>query len=201
MINKIIKLPDFIKFDIIFTLIVFFLGILTFLEFETYAPIKYIILGIMVIFLYLYFTQGRLEFLIYPVFYLIFFASYNLYYSLNWPLWLVMIALIFSFSIPTYLFLSQLKTNYKFDNLNNYSKYFYLSLFNLIVLEIFLILIPWPTDPRSKGVILLIIFYLLQGTITAWLDKKFTFRELFTHLVIGFIAISAIIITTSWYAY
>ncbi len=195
------KYQYFLKPEIIITVLIFFFGILALLQFETFAVIKYTLLIVCIFFLYLYFVKKQIEFLIYPLLYLIFFASYNLYYSLSWSLWSVMLIFLISFILPAYLLIDSLNNKSDLNLSDKFSQYFYMSLLCLVSVEIFLTLIPWPTDPRGKSIILLIIFYILQGLIIAWLGKKFDFKHVSSYILIGALVIFGVIITTSWYAY
>lgn len=180
----------------IFLLGFFVLGIFGFITYETYSIARNITLLIILIFLLYFFYLQENSILIYPTLYLNFFNVYNFYYTMNWPLWAVMIILIVIIGAISYIFI-----NHQYYRLNKIYKFFYIVLFCLIQIEIFLTLIFWTTDPRGKAIILLTVFYVLQGLVSAWLDEKFVWSKISPYIVIGIMLIFGIIMTSPWLSY
>ncbi len=201
MINKISKIKEILNPSNLLVLFFFLLTIFSLSLFETFSPVKYFLYIVSIVLIYQYFTKNKIEFLVYPALYLVFFSSYSIYYSLNWSLWSVLLFLIISLNIIIYFVVNNMQLGNSLDKLNNNIKYFYFALYNLLLVEVFLTLIPWPTDPRGKAIILLVVFYIIEGLVLAWQNKKFVFNQVYQYFTIGLLIIFAIIITTTWYAY
>lgn len=189
------NLKSLLSLDFIACFLVFFLGILTFLQFETLVVFKYLLFFLFVALFIVFVVSQNIYYFLYPYIFLVLFDAFNLYYALGWPLWSIMLIIIVSLSVIGFFYLNK----YSFDN--KIQKYFLLSLLVLTMLEVFLSLISWPTDPRGKTIILLSVFYLLDGLIGLWAKKTFIFKKIFPYLGIGIIIISAIIITSPWSIY
>lgn len=197
-----INLKKYLNLNNLVLLIINFFVFLSFLQFESSTLIKIIIIFFWIISLYLYFFKKQQEFLIFTLLYLVFYTSYSFYYHMNWSLWLVLIVLIIFLILTTYVFINSKNEEIMHFHQNNKNVlFFYYSLINLIIIEFFITLIPWPIDPKGKSIIILCVYYMIYGAIKLWNEKKFNISNLLIYLVVGIIIIFGIIVTSSWYSY
>lgn len=144
-------------------------------------------------------SLGFTFFEIMPIFLLIFlsfttaYSLYGFYFLFNFPLWLVMLAILCIFG---YIFVYN---EQKIGILGN-RRLIYLVLFSLIVLEVFLTLNFYLVSPISKSLIISIVSYVFVGFCYTILakheDNKFS-----TYLIIASIAIAAILASSVWGSY
>lgn len=131
-----------------------------------------------------------------PIYLLIFlsfttaYALYGFYYQYALPLWLVMLAILFSFG---YLFLYN---EQKIGILGN-QRLVYLLLFSLVTLEMFLTLNFFLISPLSKSLIVAAISYLYVGFCYIILARH-TVTKFSTYIIIFIIAVGAILISSVW---
>lgn len=165
-----------------------------YLSFESDLSLKIIMAVLLVGSGFYIFSQKKYDFLNIIILYLIFFDLYNLYLSVGWPLWLITILFVIFTTLLSYL--------YNMSELNNINKQLYLvylTLINLMMLEIFLALIPWPTDPKVRAIIVVSLFYFLWGLVNLKLRQQLQFKKVMFYLVIFAIIIFAVVATTKWY--
>lgn len=196
MNNLSLKFKNLLHWRGLILISLFLLAFLGFLSFE-----KALILKILMVILilgagYFLLSQEKFDFLAIIVFYLLLFNLYNFYFVMTWPLWLVMLLLLLFTAGIFYL------TNWiNIELIDKRLNLVYLLLIALIILEIFLALIPWPTDPKGKAMILATVFYLFTGLVSLKAHQQLDWKKSLSYLAISFLIILAIIITTQWYGY
>lgn len=136
---------------------------------------------------YMFFKKKENDFLVIILYFLLFYDCYSLFFSFSWPLWLPM-GLIIVFTAPIYYFFW------------SHSRV-YAVLLTLIILEIFLGLLPWPTDPKGKAMILVGIFYLFSGFISSREQNELSLKKIAPYIIVSFMVILMVILTSQWYGY
>jgi len=110
---------------------------------------------------------------------------------LNLPIWLLSLILI----VITALLLLQ---SFWINKINDYYKFVYLIIINVVVLEFFWALSFLPTNFYVISIFLAIIYYLIFGIFKAKLNKKLDKKLIMRYIVISSILIFTIILTSPW---
>jgi hypothetical protein len=137
-----------------------------------------------------YFVSFKIKennFLVIVLYFLLFYNCYSLFFTLGMPLWLPMI-LVTLLTASIYYF-------YSTDSIA------YAVLLTLIVLEIFLSLVSWPTDPKGKSLILVGIIYLFYGISAQKDHNKLEFKKSISYIVICLLIIILVVLTSQWYSF
>lgn len=132
------------------------------------------------------FKKKENNFLIIVLYFLLFYNCYSLFFYLGMPLWLPMMLVIILTALIYYFFSS--------DSI------VYAVLLTLIVLEIFLSLISWPTDPKGKSLILVGVIYLFYGISAQENHNKLEFKKIIPYVVICLLIIILVVLTSQWYS-
>lgn len=187
--DKVKSFLDWQKIILILSLLISFFG---FLNFETAVILKIIMVVFILIAGFYIYLKNKSEFLVIIIFFLTFFDIYNLYFSLSLPLWAVM--LLAGLAILGIFYLAVPK---EVKILSSYAASYAL-LLALVILEIFLALIPWPTDPKSKAVVLLAVFYLFSNIILLKIKGDYKLGTIISYAVVALIVMAIAISTTHW---
>lgn len=140
-------------------------------------------------------TKKNRQFVTYFVCFLSLSNLYGLYGYFAWPIWVItVITFLISWFLINYLLEEELKLSSQ-PNIRT----FYSILLSFLMLEIFISLLPWPTNLRSKGIVDLTIFYLASESLILNLNGRLTFRKIASKLIIATIIIILAVSTTAWY--
>lgn len=133
------------------------------------------------------------ELIILLILYLSTYSLYNLLYSLNLPIYLIMIAILGVVSLAFFILLS----------LDGLDKLIEKPVFNLlvilmglVVLEIFLSLYFWPIDPKIKSLIIVLVFYLSTNLIYLFAHGILKIRKIMGYLIVTIVIFGALFLTT-----
>ena len=193
-----------IKFDIkrlynwqfITVISLFIASIIGFINFESSLIFKIIFIALVVLLAIYFLGIDALEYFNIIVLFLVIFDCYNLYFSMNIPLWSVMIISAVLVWILAYIFLESCK-----DKIGNKLYYVYSVLLSLVILEIFLALISWPTDPKSKSMIIVSIFYIFYLMILEKGTNSLNWKKILPYIISVILIIVFVVVTTKWYGY
>jgi hypothetical protein len=121
-----------------------------------------------------------------------FWVIYNVYYAFALSLWVSMLmVLVVSFALFAYLFWAT----------GIYAQFLlpFAILLGVTLLEIFLVLSFWPTDPATKSLILVLFFYTLLGLTVTRAKKELNRKKVLEYLVLFCFFFLLIILTMKWY--
>ncbi|MBA7496080.1 hypothetical protein ES702_06678 [subsurface metagenome] len=120
-----------------------------------------------------------------------FWAAYSVYFSFSLPLWASMLLMaVISFSLFYYLFWAG---GIFVDFLLVFAV-----LLSLIILEIFLILSFWPTDPKTLAIILILVFYTFSGILILKAKKELTKKLILEYLILFILIFALAVGTMNW---
>lgn len=137
--------------------------------------------------------SSKRELLMLLILYLGLFSLYNFLYSVNIPIYLVMIAVLGLVSI---LFFSLLSLD-KIDSLMEKEVFHLLiALMGLVTLEVFLALYFWPINPETKSLIIVVIFYLITSLIYLYVHSMLRLRRIVGFLIVSLLILGIILIFT-----
>lgn len=123
--------------------------------------------------------------------YLLFFSISHFSVSVDIPLWVLMVIVIFfSFAI----FYSILWAS----GLERGIVILYTVLLGLIISEIFLVISFWPVDPSAKSIVLVVAMYIFWGLLSHWLEKIMSFRIVLEYVLLGIVLMLVVLLTASW---
>jgi len=127
------------------------------------------------------------------VLYLSFYDLYNIHYWRGIPIALIIIGV---FLITMLLFYAETSFFYAETSFSKAKEIIekdifkvYLLVIGLSIVEVFLAMDLWPVDPRTKSLILAVIFYLISKIIYLYANSMLSLRR-----IIGFVAISLLIL-------
>ncbi len=137
--------------------------------------------------------SSKRELLMLLILYLGLFSLYNFLYSINIPIYLVMMAVLGLVSI---LFFSLLSLD-KIDSLMGKEVFhLFIALMGLVVLEVFLALYFWPINPETKSLIIVVIFYLITSLIYLYVHSMLRLRRIVGFLIVSLLILGIILIFT-----
>ncbi|MFA6423442.1 MAG: hypothetical protein WCW17_03260 [Patescibacteria group bacterium] len=129
---------------------------------------------------------------------LAFLAYYNIYnflfirpFGYNFPIGLGMVLAVL---LAVYLFYFGLiikESTHENEELWSY----YASIIGLIILEVFLVLVPWQIDPKNKAMILLVAFYLSWGLVCSRIENVLSLKKVFIYMILSVMVLSVTFIT------
>jgi len=137
---------------------------------------------------------SKREFLILLMLYLGLFSLYNLLYGLSIPLYLVMIAVLL---LVSGLFFNLLVLDKLETVISPPLFWVFIVMMGLIILEIFLSLSFWPVDPKTKSLIIVVIFYLTTNFIYLYSHNVLKLKRIAGFLIVGLL-ILALLIFNIW---
>lgn len=182
-----------------------FLGLTIFgfwyFEEDIYLKILTIFLGL--ISLYLIFKQenekphfaSRLQFPALLVLYFGFFDLYNFLYSINLPLYMVMIIILI---LTSGLFFVVVTIDKASGLVSREVLPAYVATIGLVILEVFLSLYFWPIAPEVKSFIIIIVFYLILSLVYLHIHNMLRLKKVIGFLIASFIVL-AIVLVISWF--
>jgi len=120
------------------------------------------------------------------VLYLSFYDLYNIHYWRGIPIALIIIGVFLIVMLLFYAqtFFSKAKEIIEKDIFKVYSL-----VIGLSIVELFLAMDLWPVDPRTKSLVLAIIFFLISKTIYLYANSMLSFKRM-----VGFIVVSILIL-------
>jgi len=180
----------------ILLLVIFFLSLFGFLNFEVIVALKIIMIFFVCLATFLMVRQNDDSFFILITLYLIFFDLYNIYFSLIWPLWLV--TLIAAIAVAIIFFFFSMANSFI---MKNNLWYVYLIMLIIISIEVFLSQLPWQINPKGKSIILTALFYLFGGMSYLKNSNEYNFKKSLPYLLTSIIIFIIVIITSNWYGY
>lgn len=134
------------------------------------------------------------EFIILLILYLGLFTLYNLLYGLSIPLYLVMIAILV---LVAGLFAGLLVLDRLGTIISPPLFWVFILMVGLVVLETFLSLSFWPIDPKVKGLIIVVIFYLMTNLIYLYAHSVLKLKRTIGILIVS-VAILSLFILGIW---
>lgn len=132
------------------------------------------------------------EFIILLILYLGLFTLYNLLYGLSIPLYLVMIAILV---LVAGLFFGLLVLDRLETIISPPIFWVFIIMVGLVVLEVFLSLSFWPIDPKIKGLIIVVIFYLMTNLIYLYTHSVLKLKRIIGILVVSIVILSLFILS------
>ncbi len=141
------------------------------------------------------FIKKQAEPIIISTLYLTLFNLNNLYRGVSVPLWIV--ALITAIIAAGFFAATITMGLTPATHLTS----LYGLLIGLGCAEIFLVLSYWPTTDATRSILTIIAFYVLWFLISSHLRNTLSRKLTWAYIIIGFIAILAIMATSSWYAF
>jgi hypothetical protein len=135
-----------------------------------------------------------LNYLFFTIYYLFAYSAYSIIQTGIFPLWVVILCIVITFSLLGY---SMLKDDFK----ASVSLWFNNMLFGVVGLELFIALIFWPANYQSKSIILLIFIYLFWQIISIRYSAKKFDKSHINQLIILIISLIIIISSISWRFY
>ena len=182
-----------------------FLGltIFGFWYFEENIYLKILTLLLSIISLYLIFKKeeekphfaSRLQFPALLVLYFGFFDLYNFLYSINLPLYMVMIIILL---LVSGLFFVVVTIDKASGLIEREVLPVFVVAIGLVILEIFLTLYFWPIAPEVKSFIIIIIFYLILTLIYLYIHNMLRLKRILGYLVASFVVL-VIVLVLSWF--
>lgn len=171
--------------------------------FEESLTLRILILGLSIFGLALAFTtkdnklqfSSRRELLMLLILYLGLFSLYNLLYSQNIPLYLIMIAVLALVAILLYSLLSLDEIN-KIMGLSIFQVFIFLM--GLVILEVFLTLYFWPIGPEVKSLIIVVVFYLIISLIYLYVHSMLRLKRIAGYLIVSLLILTIILLIT-WF--
>lgn len=196
------KIHLYVFEKILFSLLVG-LVISGFWYFEENIFLKILALFLGLISLYLIFKKeeekphfaSRLQFPALLVLYYGFFDLYNFLYSVNLPLYMVMIIILLLVSGLFFVVVTIDKTS---GLISRDVLPAYVVAIGLVILEVFLTLYFWPIAPEVKSFIIIIIFYLILALIYLHIHNMLRLKRILGYLVASFVVL-AIVLVLSWF--
>lgn len=188
MFNKFINLP------IICLFIIYIFSITSYFYLESYLLLKLVFLGLGLIFIYFLMFKNQSHWLVFLTIYLSLVMLYNCLVLSILPLWLIIILFLIVIGGLSFVLIKSI-----FDKLN--WQLFYSLIITLALLEIFLILIIWPINNQSKGIVLLSIVYSYWGVLELKIANDLNWKRLWPFIFLTFIVIGVIISTVGWIGY
>jgi len=123
--------------------------------------------------------------------YLSFYDLYNVHYWRGIPIALIIIAV---FLISMLLFYAQTTFSKAKEIIEKNVFKVYLLVMGLSVVEVFLAMDLWPADPRTKSLVLAVIFYLVMKTIYLYANSMLNFKRIIGSIVVSILIFGIIII-------
>lgn len=135
------------------------------------------------------------ETLILTMLYLGLYDFYNIRYGLAIPMALILLGVL---ALTIFLFYLQSRIHKYEESTNNDILLVYLFTLSLVVLEIFLTMSLWPVDPKTKSLVIVIIYYLASRLISLNIYRVLSLKRAFGFLLVSLL-ILGVVITLSWY--
>lgn len=182
---------------IIFFLALLIINLIGIIFLENISTLKFVFILITSVGIFYFLKKNNSQILSYLITYLIIFNLYNLFVNIGWSMWSVTIILFLVIGFLAYYFIEE-----EIGNINSRNiKLFYSAFISYLILEIFLALLPWPTNLRVKSIVSLVIYYLLSEIFASYCkyERRIIFRKIAPDLIIGVITISLVVGTTMWY--
>ena len=115
---------------------------------------------------------------------------YNVRYGLAVPMATILIAVFFLALFLTYL----LMRIYKYEEiLEKSTSSTYLLTSGLVVLEIFLAMSLWPVDPKTKSLVIVIVFYLMNKLIYLNINRVLNLKRASGFIIVSIIILASVI--------
>lgn len=180
----------------IFTIFALILVIAGFFYFELSWTLRIlvILLGISGL---IFFTQA-LEYIILVIFYLGLYDLYNIRYGLAVPLSLI---LLITFILSSFLFYLQSYFNKGTDNINKNIFNLYLITSGLITIEIFLTMSFWPVDPKTKSLVIVIVYYLISKIFYLYINNVLHLKKVASLIIVSILILGGVIVFGWWFGY
>lgn len=175
---------------LIFTLLL--ITSLGFVLLENSWPLTIIALILFGFALWRYFQNNQHDWLALVVLFFGLTVLYKLHDDLSWPLSLMMLGGV---AITACLFFFYSGAREGFPRL------VYTALLSLIVLEIFLALMPFPIDARSKSLAVVAIYFLFDETIKLKIKDSINAKNMIFPLAIAMIILFLALLSSPWRGY
>ena len=136
-------------------------------------------------------VQNWLTFILSLTAFLSFWLVYNFYFAYALPLWLSMLIIL---AISLILFY------YFFWALSIYEKivFPFSALLGLVILEVFLILAFWATDPTTRSLLMIIVFYPVLNLILARTRNQLNRSKVIEYLIVFGLLFILLVLTLNW---
>lgn len=118
--------------------------------------------------------------------YLSFYDLYNIHYWRGIPIAIIILAVLL---ITILLFYAQTTFSKAKEIIEKDIFKVYSLVIGLSIIELFLAMDLWPVDPRTKSLVLAIIFFLISKTIYLYANSMLSFKRM-----VGFIVVSVLIL-------
>lgn len=128
------------------------------------------------------------------ILYLGIFSLYNLLYSVNLPLYLVMIVILI---LVVALVFSVLSLDQVYGLIKKEVSNTFILLNGLVILEVFLSLYFWPIDPEVKSLVIVLFFYLILTLIYLHIHSMLRLKRVAGYLIVSLIILISIMLI-SW---
>lgn len=184
-----------------------FIGLVIFgfwyFEENIFLKILTILLGLIA--LYLVFKKdeekshfaSRFQFPALLVLYFGFFDLYNFLYSINLPLYMVMVIILI---LVSGLFFVVVTIDKASGLIEKAVLPTYVVTTGLVLLEIFLALYFWPVAPEVKSFIIVMFFYLILSLIYLSIHNMLRLKKILGFLIAGFVVLATVLILSWFYS-
>lgn len=190
---KIISSLNFAKF---ITFVVLGLVIFGFFYFETSTILRILVILLGLIGLW---QMSKLpEILVMLLLYLGLYDFYNVRYGLAVPMAVILIS-VFGLAIFLDYFLGKI---YKFEEVLEKNIFLvYLFTTGLIILEIFMAMSLWPVDPKTKALVIVIVFYLCSRLIYLNVHRVLNLKRAGGFVLVSLLILASVIALGWWFGF
>lgn len=133
--------------------------------------------------------NSRFEMLSLLSVYLGVFTLYNLIYSINFPIYIVMVMILILVTMTAFTTLAMDKVD---ESLNKEIFYSFILLMGLIVTEVFLSLYFWPINVEIKSLILVVVFYQIMTLIYLYVRSMLRLNKIIGFLIVNFLILAIV---------
>lgn len=138
---------------------------------------------------------SRFQFPALLVLYFGFFDLYNFLYSINLPLYMVMIIILL---LVSGLFFVVVTIDQASGKIDKEVLPVYVTTIGLVILQVFLSLYFWPIAPEVKSFIIIIIFYLILSLVYLHIHNMLRLGKVVGFLIASFVVLT-IVLVLSWF--
>lgn len=181
-------------FSKLITILALFLVIWGFFYFETSTILR--ILVVLLGLVGIWQISNLPEILILVIFYLGLYDLYNIRYGLAIPMAVILVGVL---GLTSLLFYYQSRLS-KFEFPQN--RFWVLLLVTcLIVLEIFLTMSLWPVDPKTKSLVIAVVFYLATRIVYLHINNVLSLKKAAGYLLAGVLTLGLVLAISWWFGF
>lgn len=138
------------------------------------------------------------EIFIVVLLYLALYDLYNVLYGLAIPLALVIIVVFF---LTVFLFFWQSSFSKIDKNLDKNIFRLYQMTTGLVILEIFLVMYLWPVEPKLKGLVISVVFYLLLRLFYLYANRVLNLKRALPLVIVTLVILATVLAANMWLGY